>query len=71
MERKKDSAREETRAVSGTMRISVQNRHQKPLDHLNHQHKEVEMRPGKRTSEATAVQRITGKVLASSRIQVL
>ena len=54
----KDSAREETSAVSGTMRISVQNRRYKPFHHLNHQHKEVEVRPGKRTSEATAVQRL-------------
>ena len=38
--------------VSRTMKISVKNRHQKPLDRLNHQHKEVEVRRGKRTSVA-------------------
>ena len=48
----KDSVREETSVVSGTMRISVQIRHQKPLHPLNHQHKEVEVRRGKRTSTA-------------------
>ena len=35
----KDSVREERSVVSGTMNISVQNRHQKPLHPLNHQHK--------------------------------
>ena len=38
--------------VSGTMKISVQNRHRNPLHPLNHQHKEVEVRRRKRTSEA-------------------
>ena len=46
-EKQKDSVREETSVVSGTMKISVQNRHQK-----SHQHKKVEVRRGKRTSEA-------------------
>ena len=50
--KQKGSVREDTSAVSGTMKISVQNRHQKPLHPLNHQHKEVEVRWGKRTSEA-------------------
>ena len=50
--RQKDSVREETSVVSGTMKISVQNRHQKPLHPLNHQHKEEEVRRGKRTSKA-------------------
>ena len=49
--KQKDNVREETRVVSGTMKISVQNR-QKPLHPLNHQHNEVEVRRGKRTSEA-------------------
>ena len=40
------------RVGSGTMGMSVQNRHQKPLHPLSHQHKEVEVRRGKRTSEA-------------------
>ena len=40
----------ETSVVSGTMRMS--DRHQKPLHPLNHQHKEVEVRRGKRTSGA-------------------
>ena len=48
----KDSVRQETSVVSGTMKISVQNRHQKQLQHLNHQHKEVEVRRGDGTSEA-------------------
>ena len=46
----KDSVREETSVVSGTMKISVQ----KPTPTLHppsHQHKEVEVRRGKRTSE--------------------
>ena len=46
-----DRVREETRVVSGTMKISVQNRHQKPLHPLNHQHKEVEVRREKEPSE--------------------
>ena len=50
--KQKDSVREETCVLSGTMRISVQNRHQKPLHPLNHQHKEVEVSQGKRASEA-------------------
>ena len=40
--KQKDSDREETSVVSGTMKISVQNRLQKSLHPLNHQHKEVE-----------------------------
>ena len=46
------SVREETNAVSGTTVMNVQNRHRKPLHPLNHQHKEVEVRRGKTTSEA-------------------
>ena len=38
--KQKNSVREETSVFSGTMRISVQHRHQKPL----HQHQEVEVR---------------------------
>ena len=49
--KQKDNVREETNAVSSTVKISVQNRHQKPLHRLNHQHKEVEVRRGKRISE--------------------
>ena len=48
----KDSVREETSVVSGTVKISVQNRHQKPLHPLNHKIEEVEVRRGKRTSGA-------------------
>ena len=44
--KQKDSVREEANVVSRTMRISVQNRHQKPLHPL------VEVRRGKRTSKA-------------------
>ena len=50
--KQKDSVREETSVVSGAMKMSVQNRHQKPLHPLNHQHKKVKVRRGKRTSEA-------------------
>ena len=50
--RRKDSVREETSVGSGTMKISAQNRHQKPLHPLNRQHKEVEVHRGNRTSEA-------------------
>ena len=50
--KQKGSAREETSVVSGTTVMSVQNRHQKPLHPLSHQHKEVEVRREKRTSEA-------------------
>ena len=51
-EKQKDSVREETSAVSGTMKKSVQNRHRKPLHPLNHQQKQVEVHQGKRTSVA-------------------
>ena len=37
--KQKGSVREETSVVSGTTKISVQNRHQKPLHPLSHQHK--------------------------------
>ena len=52
MESERTVFREETSVVSGTMKTSVQNRHQKPLHPLNHQHKEVEVHRGKRTSVA-------------------
>ena len=42
--KRKGSVREETSVVSDTMKISVQNRHQKRLHLLRHQHKEVELR---------------------------
>ena len=48
--KQKGSVREETSVVSGTTGMSVQNRHQKPLHPLSHQHKEVEVRRGRRTS---------------------
>ena len=50
--KQKDSVREETSVVSGTIKISVQNQHPKPLHPLNHQHKEIDVHRGKRTSEA-------------------
>ena len=50
--KQKGSVQVETNAVSGTMKISVQNRHPKPHHPLNHKHKEVEVHRGKRTSEA-------------------
>ena len=52
--KQKDSVREETSAVSSTTRISVQNRHQKPLHPLNHQHTEVEVCRGNAPSDAEA-----------------
>ena len=39
-------------AVSGTKVMNVQNRHQKPLHPLSHQHQEVEVRREKGASEA-------------------
>ena len=49
--KQKDNVREETSAVSGTMKKSVQNRHQKPLHPLNHKNK-VEARREERASES-------------------
>ena len=49
---KRTVVREETNAVSDTTVVSVQNRHQKPLHPLSHQHQEVEVRREKGTSEA-------------------
>ena len=46
--KQKDSVREEVLVVSGTMKISVQNRHRKPNHLLSHQHKELEVRRQKR-----------------------
>ena len=43
------------KCCSGTMEISVQSRHQKPLHPLNYQHKEVEVRREKGASEAEAI----------------
>ena len=50
--KQKSSYREETSVVSGTTVVSVQNRHRKPLHPLSHQHEEVEVHRGQRTSEA-------------------
>ena len=44
VEKQKGSVREETNAVSGMTVMSVEDRHQKPLHPLSHQHKEVEVR---------------------------
>ena len=41
--KQKDSVREETSVVSGTMKMSVQSRHQKPFHLLNHQNQEFEV----------------------------
>ena len=46
--KQKDSVREETSAVSSTMKISVQNRQQKTLQPLNHQNQEEEVRREKK-----------------------
>ena len=53
-EKQKVSVREETNAVSVTRVMVVQNRHQKPLHPLSHQHQEVEVRREKEASEAEA-----------------
>ena len=44
----KGNVRVETNAASGTTVMCVQNRHQKPLHPLSHQHQEVEVRRGKK-----------------------
>ena len=49
--KQKASVREETRVVSSTTEMSVQNRHQKPLHPPSHHHKEVEVRPREGSSE--------------------
>ena len=54
VEKQKVSVREETNAVSDTRVMIVQNRHQKPLHPLSHQHQEVEVRREKGASEAEA-----------------
>ena len=53
MESRKGSVREETSLVSGTMKVSVQNRDRKPLHPLSHQHQhlQVEVRREKGASE--------------------
>ena len=54
-EKLKVSVREETKAVSDTRAMIVQNRHQRPLHLLSHhQHQEVEVRREKGASEAEA-----------------
>ena len=50
--KKKVSVGEETNAVSNTRVMIVQNRHQKPLYPLSHQHQEVEVRREKGASVA-------------------
>ena len=50
--KQKGSVREETNAVSGMTVMNAQNRHQKPLHPLSHQHQEVEVRREKGASEA-------------------
>ena len=58
--KQKVSVREETNAVSGTRVMIVQNRHQKPLHPLSHQHQEVEVRRQKPVWEVqlAAVQKL-------------
>ena len=46
------SVREETNAVSDTTVMTVRNQHQKLLHLLSHQHKEVEVRREKGSSDA-------------------
>ena len=52
----KDSVREETSEVSGTMEINGKSRLQNPLHPPYHQHKEVEVRREKEASEAAVFQ---------------
>ena len=53
MESKMDSVRKEKVVVSDTMRVSVQNRHQRPILPLNHRQKKmVEALREERVSEA-------------------
>ena len=52
--KQKVSVRGEINAVSDTRVMIVQNRHQKPLHPLSHQHQEVEVRREKGASEAEA-----------------
>ena len=52
--KEKGSVRRETNVVSGMRVVIVQNRHQKPLHPLSHQHQGVEVRREKETSEARA-----------------
>ena len=52
--KQKVTVREETNAVSDTKVMILQNRHQKPLHPLSHQHQEVEARREKGASEAEA-----------------
>ena len=63
----KGSFREEKSVISGTMRMSVQNRHQKPFDPLSQEIEEVEVRQRKYEPQepdsiwavrSTAVQRL-------------
>ena len=52
MESKRTVFERRPSAVSGTMKISVQNRHHKPLHPLSHQNQEVEVRRERGPSEA-------------------
>ena len=52
--KQKVSVREETNAVSDTRVMIVEDRHQKPLHPLSHQHKELEVRREKGASETEA-----------------
>ena len=52
MESKRTVFERRPSAVSHTTGMSVQNQHQKTLHPLSHQHKEVEVRREKGTSEA-------------------
>ena len=65
--KQKDSFREETRVVSSTVKISVQNRHEKPLHPLSHQKCVEEKEPQRPGSiwevRSTAVQRLLGRYL--------
>ena len=50
--KQKVSVREDTNAVSDMTVMSVQNRHQKPVHLLSHQHQEVQVHRGEGASEA-------------------
>ena len=78
--KQKDSVREETNVVSGTMNDQRAKPTPKPLHFLNHHHREVEVRRGKRKPQrpesiwevrSTAVQKITWKVFAPNHLVII
>ena len=54
---------ERRHVVTGTMKISVQTRHQKPLNPLSHQRTEVEVRRGKKPQSAESTWEVRSTVV--------